>query len=104
MAISQNPSRRKSPVRPAQQNTVFPPFPATHVFNGKHFLVRAEAEAYKRRLARMPPVEAPPDKIEFVSLKAFADELGVCLMTVKRRMQASRRASPKPRVRDLVEV
>jgi hypothetical protein len=68
-------------------------FPKIIEQKGRRFVLRSDAEAYKRALAGLPfesDLNAPE---VLVPVRQFASELGVCVRTLGRRIVETRAAS-----------
>jgi hypothetical protein len=65
-------------------------FPRVTTQNGRRFVARHDLENYKLALAGLPPVERDAKApIEFVPFRRTAEELGICVRSVERRVAAA---------------
>jgi hypothetical protein len=92
VSLKERGPNRTPPRGTKRPNASLPKFPPPRVIRRKYYLLRHEAENFKRLLAGLPVAKEPPDKLEFVALPDFAKEIGVCLGTVKRWMKSAEAA------------
>jgi hypothetical protein len=66
--------------------------PEPVILGDRHFWKRHDIENMKRKVAGLPPIDAVPTTLEFVSAAQVAHELGVCRVTLKRWLKRARLA------------
>jgi hypothetical protein len=65
-------------------------FPSVIELKGRRYVRSYESERYKRELAGLPFEADPAAPERLIPIKKFADELGVCVRTVGRRIREAK--------------